>query len=182
VCCQVKVSASSWSLVQRSPTVLLLCVWNRNLVNEEALAHWWGGGLLHQIKSDYLNFIITSNWHLLHINKRFVGFWNKFSKIPPSTSVHFAPPVWRSHFVRLSWSSSFFFNAGSSIQNAGEQFVWCTTLSFVNFAVHPTHKQKSNEQCAPSSNSFLYLSNHSELETRSYELHGYTVHQQYPTL
>jgi hypothetical protein len=40
-CCQVKVSATSWSLVQRSPTVVVRrCVWSRNLVNEEALAHW----------------------------------------------------------------------------------------------------------------------------------------------
>jgi hypothetical protein len=41
VCCQVEVSATSWSLVQRSlPTVVRRCVWYRNLVNEEALAHW----------------------------------------------------------------------------------------------------------------------------------------------
>jgi len=41
VCCQVEVSATSWSLVQRSPTtVVRRCVWSRNLVNEEALAHW----------------------------------------------------------------------------------------------------------------------------------------------
>jgi len=42
VCCQVKVSATSWSLVQRSPTDCgaSLCVRSRNLVNEEALAHW----------------------------------------------------------------------------------------------------------------------------------------------
>ena len=41
VCCQVEVSATSWSLVQRSlPTVMRRCVWSSNLVNEEALAHW----------------------------------------------------------------------------------------------------------------------------------------------
>ena len=28
--------------------------------------------------------------------------------------------------------------AGSSIQNASEQFDWCIHLSFVNFALHPT--------------------------------------------
>jgi len=47
VCYLVEVSATSWSLVQRSPTDCgaSLCVWSRNLVNEKALAHW---GLLRQ--------------------------------------------------------------------------------------------------------------------------------------
>jgi len=41
-CCQVEVCATSWSLVQRSPTECgaSLCVWPRNLINEEALVHW----------------------------------------------------------------------------------------------------------------------------------------------
>jgi len=41
VCCQGEVSATGWSLVQRSR------VWSKNLVNEEAVAHW---GLLRQRK------------------------------------------------------------------------------------------------------------------------------------
>jgi hypothetical protein len=42
VWCQVEVSATSWSLVESGPTH---CgVWSKNLVNEEALAHWVGGG------------------------------------------------------------------------------------------------------------------------------------------
>ena len=46
VCCQVHVSATSWSLIQRSlPTVVRRCVWSRKLVNEQALAHW---GLMRQ--------------------------------------------------------------------------------------------------------------------------------------
>jgi hypothetical protein len=37
VCCQVEVSATGWSLVQRSPTDLVRpCVWSRNLKNEAA--------------------------------------------------------------------------------------------------------------------------------------------------
>ena len=41
VCCQVEVSATSWSLIQRSPTDCgHRCLWSINLVNEEALAHW----------------------------------------------------------------------------------------------------------------------------------------------
>jgi hypothetical protein len=49
-----------------------------------------------------------------------------------------------------------FLYAGSSIQNASEQFVSCIHLSFVNFALHPNpqkKKKKSNERCAPDSNS-----------------------------
>jgi len=40
VCCQVEVSATDWSLVQRSPTDsdASLCVWFRNLRNEETMA------------------------------------------------------------------------------------------------------------------------------------------------
>ena len=39
VCCQVEVSATSWSLIQRVlPTVVHRVVWSRNLKNEGALA------------------------------------------------------------------------------------------------------------------------------------------------
>jgi len=39
VCCQVEVSSTGLSLVQRSlPTVMRRCVWSRNLKNDEALA------------------------------------------------------------------------------------------------------------------------------------------------
>jgi len=37
VCCQVEVSATSWGVL---PTVVCRCVWSRNLVNDQALAHW----------------------------------------------------------------------------------------------------------------------------------------------
>jgi hypothetical protein len=40
VCFQVEVSATGWSLVQRSPTEWCVWVWSWNLDNEEALAHW----------------------------------------------------------------------------------------------------------------------------------------------
>jgi hypothetical protein len=41
VCFQVEVSATSWSLFQRSPTDCgASFVWSRNLENQEALAHW----------------------------------------------------------------------------------------------------------------------------------------------
>jgi hypothetical protein len=44
VCCQVEVSATSWPLVQRSPTDCgaSLCVWYRNLIYEESnINHLW---------------------------------------------------------------------------------------------------------------------------------------------
>jgi hypothetical protein len=48
VCCQVDVSATSWSLVQRSPTDWARrCVWSRNLVNEAVIAR---AGLQYQRK------------------------------------------------------------------------------------------------------------------------------------
>jgi len=42
VCCKVEVSAKDWSLVQGSPTDCgaSLCVWSRNLENEEAKARY----------------------------------------------------------------------------------------------------------------------------------------------
>jgi hypothetical protein len=46
VCCQIDVSASDWSLVQRSPNECGVYnkVWSRNLNNVEVLAHYgpWG--------------------------------------------------------------------------------------------------------------------------------------------
>ena len=59
VCCQVEFSASSWSLVQRSPTDCgASCVWYRNLINEEAMALW---GLLCQRKKNGLS-LMNSYW------------------------------------------------------------------------------------------------------------------------
>jgi hypothetical protein len=46
-----------------------------------------------------------------------------------------------------------FFYAGSSIQNAKEQFVSCIHLSFVNFALHPNPQTKIQRIKTPHSNS-----------------------------
>jgi len=48
VCFQVEISLTGWSLVHRGvlPTVMRCCVWSRNLVNEEAMAYWGGGGAI----------------------------------------------------------------------------------------------------------------------------------------
>ena len=48
VCCQIEVSATSRSLVQRSPTDcgVSLCVISKNLKNEEATAHDWAASAI----------------------------------------------------------------------------------------------------------------------------------------
>jgi hypothetical protein len=51
LCCQVEVSAMSWSLVQRVLLTVVRCwVWSRNLKNEEAMTHVGlqrhGGGIV----------------------------------------------------------------------------------------------------------------------------------------
>jgi hypothetical protein len=52
---------------------------------------------------------------------RLVAVHNKRSKIPPSTSVHFAAGVWRSPAVRLSWPSRFFRQAAAPEPRASGQ-------------------------------------------------------------
>jgi hypothetical protein len=58
LCCQVEVSASGWSFVQRSATDrgVSKWVWSRSLDNEEALAHW---GLLRHGKKKWAS---ASDW------------------------------------------------------------------------------------------------------------------------
>ena len=57
VCCQVEVSATGRSLVQRSPTDcgVSLCVISKNLKNEEAIAGDWAASDIKEKK------IITSH-------------------------------------------------------------------------------------------------------------------------
>jgi hypothetical protein len=100
--------------------------------------------------------------HLLHSNEKFVGVHNKCSKIQPSHLKHFASRVRRNCVVRLSRSSRY---AGSAIQNASEQFVWCIQLYFVNFLLRQTPQTKNLM------NRFtqLYLGHQSESDTYSYE-------------
>ena len=71
VCCQVEVSATSWSLVQRGvlPTVVRRWVWSRNLVNEEALAHW---GVSRQKQT---NNVEIKLWYLLPISCNAFRHW-----------------------------------------------------------------------------------------------------------
>jgi len=63
VFCQIEVSAMSWSLFQRSPTVMCRCEWFRNHMNEEAVAH---GGCRTKIKN-YPNIIFTDSLRQPHV-------------------------------------------------------------------------------------------------------------------
>ena len=73
--CQVEVSATDWSLVQWSPTDYgaSLCVWSRNLVNEETLAHWGGANKrknqssLHQQMHPFIKHIKYQNVQLKYL-------------------------------------------------------------------------------------------------------------------
>jgi len=116
LCCQVEVSATSWSLDQRSPTDCgaSLCVWSRNIKNEEALAHW---GLLRQKKKLLAhNFLpyIRNLTYLTHItngtNSRM--YWrlgnsvNSISMLPTTTTNFISPVRSKLHIFRSFWSYS----------------------------------------------------------------------------
>jgi hypothetical protein len=101
-------------------------------------------------------------------------FTTNVLKSPPPTSV----PLCHSWAKILCCSSQLIFTflyAGSSIQNAGEQFVWCIRLSFVNFALNSApHTQILTEfgleiQTVVCLSVCLSVCNHSELDTSPYE-------------
>jgi len=78
VCCQVEVSGTSWSFVQKGPTLLFcVVVWSRNLANGETMAHW-GQGLLyycHRVSTQLqltniscISYIISYNIYIYHMS------------------------------------------------------------------------------------------------------------------
>jgi hypothetical protein len=75
---------------------------------------------------------------LLHKYDKFVAIHNKYSKISPSTSVHFATRVRRSRVVSSELLFTFVYAGGSRFRDASQQFVSCIQRSFVNFALCPT--------------------------------------------
>jgi hypothetical protein len=100
--------------------------------------------------------------NLLHRNVKFVTVHNKCSKIPPSTSVHFATRVLRSRVVRLSWSSRVFMQAAASKMRASNSSVhrplFCKLRSSSNRTnKNPTDSNDRSKQ--------FYLSNHSQINT-----------------
>ena len=66
VCCQVEVSATGWSLVQRSPTDcgVPLCVISKNLKNEEAIARDWAASARGKKKKWWLYVQLLPTWKL----------------------------------------------------------------------------------------------------------------------
>ena len=97
-----------------------------------------------------------------------------FEKFHLSTSVHFATRVWRSRAVLIGADLRVLYT-NSSIQNAGERFIWCIHISFVNFALHPTPQTKNLTELVLEIKKKLYFGNHSELATCSHELFFLTM-------
>jgi len=73
VCCQVEVSASSWSLVQRIPTDCGASLWYRNLMNEKALAEWSLLAKNKQTNKHYIEVIYSAAARLLRLRVRFLS-------------------------------------------------------------------------------------------------------------
>ena len=76
VCCQVEVSASVWSLVQRSATDCGVWTWSCSVDNEEALAQW---GLLRNGKKES-GFYPRSDRKCIVESRIYCGWRNKFLK------------------------------------------------------------------------------------------------------
>ena len=102
---------------------------------------------------------------LLHMNGKFVTIRNKFSKIPPSTSAHFATGVRRSCVVRLGWSSGFFMRVAASKMRASSSPRASMFLSKTSLHIQP-HKQICNRVRSEDSNSCFPGNS----DTYSYEL------------
>jgi len=105
--------------------------------------------------------------NLLHRNDEIFTAHNKYLKIPPSTSAHFANRVRRSRAVRLTWSSGFLMRAEASRMQASN------SSGVSTFTSNP--RSSSNPQTEVQRSWFwrfkqLYLGTYSELDTCSYEL------------
>ena len=81
-------------------------------------------------------------WQMYYKNDRFVTFYNKCSKIPPSTSVHVATAVRKSHVFRLGWSSRFFMGI-AAFKMRGRSSSRRFTSILQNPLSCQSHKQKS---------------------------------------
>ena len=71
--------------------------------------------------------------NLLYRNEKFLAVHNECSKMSPSVSMPFATPERKSLVVRHKLIITLLY-AGSSIQNAREQFFSCIYIYFANFA------------------------------------------------
>jgi hypothetical protein len=67
-----------------------------------------------------------------------------------------------------------FLYAGSNIQNASEQFVWCIHVSFVNFALHPSSGTKTERNYFCRFKQLCHRTN-SELDICTYAMYFLTM-------
>jgi len=81
--------------------------------------------------------------NFINRNDKFVTVHRKRSKIPPSTSVHFATRVWKSRVFRQSWSSRLFMRAAASRMPAINSSPVSIFLFYISLFIQP-HKQKLN--------------------------------------
>ena len=81
--------------------------------------------------------------NLWHSNDSFVTVHNKCTKIPPSTSMHFAIRVRRSRVVRMSWSSHFFTQAAASKMGVSNSSGLSIFILQTSFFIQP-YKHKFN--------------------------------------
>jgi hypothetical protein len=85
----------------------------------------------------YFNFNLKFKWHLYTEITNLVQFTINCSKIPPSSSKHFATLVQRSRVIRLSWSSVASKTRASS---------WSRVTTFLSYSslLNQTQKRKSD--------------------------------------
>jgi hypothetical protein len=72
-----------------------------------------------------------------------VTFHNKYSKNPTVSLNTLCKSCAKIAFCSYELIFTFLY-AGSSTQNANEQFISCIHMSFVDFALHPTPQQQKN--------------------------------------
>jgi hypothetical protein len=146
VCCQIEVSATSWSLVQRSPTDCGgRCVWSRNHVNGEALTH---GRLLrpkkmnHQVPSNVDNFLTSRVIYCFSRRKVSQGVTRMYEQYDGSrTKWSSCAQSTESDCVVCSWTWYLF-----ALGKADPPFLWPATYVFQFFymwdnAVNPLNPE-----------------------------------------
>jgi len=89
-------------------------------------------------KKEILRVRTVSNTGIYCSCERVGTVYNKCSKIPPSTSMHFATRVKEDMACCSSECVLTFLYAGDNIQYVNEQFVSCIHLFSVHFTLHQT--------------------------------------------
>ena len=105
LCCQAEVSATGWSLVQRSPTDcgVSLCVISKNLKNEEAIAHDWAASAIKKIVDFMMVMMMKIVWRFVNLQGRSDRNCNWFGE--SCNYRHKQPPYVRQKKMEASSSS-----------------------------------------------------------------------------